>query len=459
MYDLIIIGAGPAGYPAAIKTANLGKKVAVVDGGLLGGTCLNKGCVPTKTLLHITELYKEVLEGERFGIVCQAPTMDYNKMWDHKEKTLQGLRDGIATQFKKSGVDFFPVFATITGEKTVTLADGSVLEGSAILVATGTKPATIPIEGIELAQVINSDHILGENRLGKDSSTIYKNVVIVGGGVIGMEMATVYNNLGSNVVVIEAMDRILPTMDKEISQNLKMIMKKRGVEIISSAKLQSITETNGELLCTYLEKDKEKTITTDGVLISVGRKATTEGLFTGDLSDKISMERGYIVTDDNFKTSVEGIYAVGDVIGKIQLAHMATAQGLKVVSSLFSQENNQDLSLVPSCVYTNPEIATIGITADEAKAQGIEVDSHKYIMSVNAKSVLSLSDRGFIKIITAKEDGRVLGGQLMCQRATDMIGEVGILIANGLTADSIAKLIHPHPTFCEGISECVNSSH
>lgn len=460
-YDLIVIGAGPGGYPAALKAAKLGKKVVVVERREVGGTCLNRGCIPTKTLLHTSGLYREICGAGGIGIRCGKPELDLPALWQHKDDVVQGLRDGIAQGFKKQKVTLYRGTGRVAAPDTVEVEneDGtvSVFSAANILIATGSRPALPPIPGAKLRGVIDSDYILDENRLGPNADDMFRRMIIIGGGVIGMEMATVYSDMGSQVTVIEAMDRILPGMDKEISQNLKMIMKKRGVDIHTSSMVKEIAKTDDGLICRYEEKDKPAETVADGVLISVGRKPNTEGLFKDGLEGGIVMERGHLKVDDNYQTGIPGIYAIGDAIGGIQLAHMATAEGYHAVGHMFGLESGQNLSVIPSCVYTDPEIACVGISADEAKAAGLEVKTGKYIMSVNGKSVLTKQERGFVKLVAEADTGKLLGAQLMCARATDMAGELGLAIGKGMTAQDVATVVMAHPTFSEGIAEAAET--
>lgn len=454
-FDLIVIGAGPGGYLAAVRAAKMGKKAAVVESRELGGTCLNRGCIPTKTLMHTAELFHEFCQSEMVGLQINEIGFNLKKMQNRKEEVTESLRNGIAQMLKKQKIAVYEGHGTIKapGLVEVKKADGTTetVKADYILAAAGSRPAMPPIPGADLPDVVNSDQMLDK------CDNLYKRLVIIGGGVIGMEFATIYQALGCEVTVIEAMDRILPGMDREISQNLKMIMKKRGVDIHTAAKVEGITKSEAGLLIAYTEKDKPQEVTADGVLISVGRRPNTEGLFGEGLEPE--MNRGMLVVDEHFATNIPGVYAIGDVIGGIQLAHMATAEGYAAVAHMFGEEPPQDLQVVPSCVYTNPEIASVGMTADEAKAAGIETKSGKYIMSANGKSVLSLQERGFIKILTDAKTGKVIGAQMMCARATDMIGELALAIVKGLTAEDLASVIMPHPTFSEGISEAAELVH
>lgn len=471
-FDLVVIGAGPGGYEAAVEGVQKGMKVALVENRELGGTCLNRGCIPAKTILHTAELYHELQSGPSIGLTAREPVIDMEMVQKRKDEVLEQLRKGIASLMKTNRISVFYGTGTIldrehvkvalsgekTGEKAEEQPDGQkqdqvVLETGHILIATGSVPACPPIPGSSLPGVVTSDGLL-------DKKDLFENLIIIGGGVIGMEFASVYSSLGHGVTVIEALDRILPTMDKEIAQNLKMIMKKRNVDIHTGAKVEEIlrTEDGAGLICRYVEKDKPCEARADGILIAAGRRAYTGGLITDESSQEVkdmAMERGRIVTDETYETSVPGIYAIGDVTGGIQLAHAATAQGRNAVAHMAGENMVIRTDIVPSCVYTNPEIGCVGISADEAKARGIEAVTKKYIMSANGKSILSQQERGFIKVVADSDSHRILGAQMMCARATDMISQFAVAIANELTLEDMAKVIFPHPTFSEGILEAV----
>lgn len=471
-FDLVVIGAGPGGYEAAVEGVQKGMKVALVENRELGGTCLNRGCIPAKTILHTAELYHELQSGPSIGLTAREPVIDMEMVQKRKDEVLEQLRKGIASLMKTNRISVFYGTGTIldrehvkvalsgekTGEKAEEQPDGQkqdqvVLETGHILIATGSVPACPPIPGSSLPGVVTSDGLL-------DKKDLFEHLIIIGGGVIGMEFASVYSSLGHGVTVIEALDRILPTMDKEIAQNLKMIMKKRNVDIHTGAKVEEIlrTEDGAGLICRYVEKDKPCEARADGILIAAGRRAYTGGLITDESSQEVkdmAMERGRIVTDETYETSVPGIYAIGDVTGGIQLAHAATAQGRNAVAHMAGENMVIRTDIVPSCVYTNPEIGCVGISADEAKARGIEAVTKKYIMSANGKSILSQQERGFIKVVADSDSHRILGAQMMCARATDMISQFAVAMANGLTLEDMAKVIFPHPTFSEGILEAV----
>ncbi|MBO4887816.1 MAG: dihydrolipoyl dehydrogenase [Firmicutes bacterium] len=463
-YDLIVIGAGPGGYVAALSAARQGMKVAVVEKQTVGGTCLGKGCIPTKTLLHTAELYKEAKEGEEIGLLTSGLSVDMAKLNQYKNKVVDTLSGGIEASFKKEKIALFRGEASIlqldqtdpeTGEKYQQVCVGEEsLIGRKLLIATGSEPVHLPLPGMDLDGVWDSTDLL-------DNDQPIDSLVIIGGGVIGMEFASLYASLGTKVTVIEALDRILATLDKEFGQNLKMILKKQGVEIHTSAKLQSIEEGSEDgkrmLICHYLEKEKPQQASGEKVLVAVGRRAYTDRLFDEKLEVRPETERGKVLVDEHFETSVPGVYAIGDVIPGIQLAHVASAQGENAVAAMLGKEPPIRMDVVPSCVYTSPEIASVGMTADEAKEKGIETETLKFVMGANGKSVLTRQERSFLRILVEKETGRILGAHMMCARATDMIGEFSSAIVNGLTADRMGEAIRPHPTFNEAVAEALRT--
>ena len=449
-YDLVVIGAGPGGYTAAISASQHGMKVAIVEARETGGTCLNRGCIPTKTLLHSANLYREISHGESIGINAEKLNYDINAMYRRKDEVVGELRDGIEALLKANKVDLFSGTAKILSSEKVAVFshdESTELDTCKVLIAVGSSPVLPPIEGIDLPGVVTSDDLLEGN------PTDYRNLVIIGGGVIGMEFASVFSSLGCSVTIIEAMDRIVPTLDREISQNLSMILKKCGVTIYTSCSVERISQNNGDLCCHFSGKNGNQEVSAQGVLVSVGRRPNIGGLFGDEIH--IEMLRG-IVVDSHFETSENGIYAIGDVTsGSIQLAHAASAQALNVVAEMVGEKPPVELSVLPSCVYTSPEIASVGITAEQAKANGIAVNTGKYSMSGNGKSVIEQQERSFVKLTFDAETNVLLGAQLMCARASDIVSELSSAIANKLTIHQLSAVIRPHPTFTEAITEAV----
>ena len=412
-FDVVVIGAGPGGYVAAIKSAKLGMKTAVIEEREVGGTCLNRGCIPAKAMIHASTLYREIKEADRFGISASDVTYFEGKK------------------------------VKITGNEEQSV------EAENVILASGSKPLILPIRGMDLPRVLTSDELF-------KLSEVPKSLVIIGGGVISVEFATVYSALGSKVTILEAMPRLVPNMDKEIAQNLKLILKKRGVESHTSAAVQGVYMEGDTCVCTFVEKEKEQTVEAEYVLCAVGRCPNTDGLFAEGAAP--DMERGRVLVNDKFESSIPGVYAIGDLIFGAQLAHAASAQGIVVEERLAGKEPSVNLDVVPGCVYTDPEIASAGITEDAAKEQGIKVKTGKFIMSANGKSLITKEERGFIKIVADEETDVILGAQMMCARATDMIGEFVTAIANKMTVAQLLKGMRAHPTYNEGIGEALEEA-
>ncbi len=441
-YDLIVIGAGPGGYEAADFAAKLNKKVALVEKDKLGGTCLNRGCIPTKTLLHSSEMAHCLDNNEEFKI---TGSFDFNleKMIERKNNVVKQLQDGIASMLKKNKVDVIYGEGILQDEHHV-LINNETYSADNILIATGSAAIVPKIEGIENLSVMTSDELLNNTKQ-------IQHLVIVGGGVIGCEFAALYASLGSKVTIIEMADSLLFNLDKEISQSLKLQFKKLSIDVLTKTALCKI-ETGNKLI--LKNNDKEITLECDQVLFAVGRRPYCDNLFSS--SFELENEKGKIIVDDNFKTSVSSIYAIGDVIGKIQLAHVATAQGLNAVCHMFNQEAIYDLNIIPSCIYTHPEIAVVGYTLEDAKNKGINAQSFKVPTAANAKSFLSNQPRGFVKIVVDCDNDKVIGATLMGARATDMISLFTQAIVTNQSIYDLRKVIFPHPTFSESVKDCVH---
>lgn len=448
-YDVVIIGAGPAGYVGAIRAARLGKKVALIESDEVGGTCLNRGCVPTKALLHSAEFFSKIKNAARLGITIEGAGFDFMKLQERKEEVVTRLRAGVETLLSANGVTLLCGKAKILFADTVAV-DGEKIQTDRILIATGARPAVIPIEGASLDGVLTSDTLLSLEEFPKS-------LVIIGGGVIGVEMATLFSSLGARVTVVEAESRLLPSLDLELSRSASAMLKKREVTLATAARVERIEKTENGLCCVYEDKGELKRAEGERVLISVGRKPNTDGLFADGFS--VKTERGYIVANEKGETSEKGVYAAGDVVlGRPQLAHAASASATNVVNAMFGEAPAYDLNVIPSCVYTSPEIASVGLTEKEAQERGINAVTGKFIMSNNARTLIATDERCFIKTVFDGDTKRLIGAQLICERATDMVGELATAIANGLTAEQLLKAVKAHPTFSEGIAEAVEDA-
>ncbi len=451
-----VIGAGPGGYEAALHAAELGMKTVLIEERELGGTCLNRGCIPTKSLMHSAGIYQNVKQAAEYGVDVTVHAVNQAVMYEKKDLAVETLRNGIERLLKNANISVIKGKASDVreGRFTVTTTEEvKEIKAEHILLATGSRPYRIPIEGSQEDGVVTSDEILAEPKN-------YKSLIIIGGGVIGTEFAGLWNALDCEVTMLEAADRILPLLDKELGQGMAVSLKKKGVRIQTGVTVVRIEKT-ADALCVYFEeKGRLQSVCAEGVLLAVGRQANTEGLF----AEEAMVQKGRIIVNERFETKWKNVYAIGDAIcftsGKntIQLAHAATAQGLAVVDAIHGKGQEADLSVIPSCVYTSPEIASAGITAEEAKELGLETVSGKYLMLSNGKTILSGGERGFIKLLFEKETKKLLGAQFLCDRATDMIGEMVTAIVNGMTCDQIIKGVRPHPTFQEGIKEAAKNA-
>lgn len=447
MSQIIIIGGGPAGYVCALRLAQYGQTVTLIEQTNVGGTCLNNGCIPTKALLHAGQIYQEMLSGDNIGITADNINFDFDKILLYRDTTVAKLRNGVIQLLKTRGVNVINGRAKLISKTQVKVND-ETLTADKIIIACGSIPSMPNIAGIEHA--VDSDYFV------KYNNNLPKSIVIVGGGVIGVEYATMLNSLGVDVNLIEYMDRLLPMTDRDISLALALTLKRSGVKIITKAKVTQINKQQDDYCVTYTCNDVVATVNSQLVLVCVGRKANTTDLGLEQLG--IITNRGNIVVDGNYTTNIDNIYAIGDCIGGIQLAHYASAQAQKLACYLTDKENHINIDIVPSCVYTNPEIAWVGLSQQQCIEQGIEVDVGKFPMLACGKAVIENNDKGFVKVVFNKTNNELLGAYLYCARATDLIGELSLAVANKLTLQQFEATIHPHPTFCESISEAVDIS-
>ncbi len=429
-YDLVILGGGPAGYPAALKAAELGKSVALIEKSYVGGTCLNRGCIPTKALLHSSDLYSSHADWAELGVNADSVAVDENAIYAHKNKLVETLRQGIRTMLKAGKVAYIEGEGKFVSSREIAVGD-EIVEGDNVLIAVGSSPARLPIKGIEYA--LNSDDVLSSPVSGE-------NIVIIGGGVIGMEFTSYFAGLGKTVTVVEATDRILPMFGKEISVQLSSVLKKKGVNFVTGAKVVEISENSVK----YEKNGAEEVIPCDSVVIAIGRKANIKDI--GLENAGVNTDGRFIVTDEKMRTSAGGVYAVGDCNGKVQLAHFATASAYVALADMYGYACDIDLSVVPSCVYTSPEVAMVGETDFDGAKVG------KFLLGGNGKSLINGSNRGFIKLI-CDDKGVVRGGELFGYGVTELVAEIALAVKNHLTVDDIATTIHAHPTMYESIFE------
>lgn len=442
-FDLIVIGGGPGGYTAALHGAKHGLSVALFEKADLGGTCLNRGCIPTKALLRASHLYVEAKEGEKLGIFAENVTFDMEKIHSYKNDVVIQLREGIASLLKKAKVTVIFEEAVVHPDKIVKTKDASY-SGKNILIATGAKAVMPPIPGIENENIHSSDYFL-------ETATLPESLIIVGGGVVGVEMAEIYSRLGTKVTILEGLSRLLPSLDKEIGTSVSQNFKKKDVAVVTKAMVSSFGDSEDGVLCTYSVKEGEmQSVSAQKVLLSIGRRGDVTSLLAPDVA--LKTEKGLVVVNDKFETSLDGIYAIGDAIfGGIQLAHVAEAQGENVICHILGEKPKKNLDAIPAAVFLDPEIATVGLGAEEAKEKNIAVTVVKKLTSANGRSLVEGSSRGFVKLVLEAETNVLLGASLMCAHAGEMIGGLSALIGQKCSLEDLESAVFPHPTVSETI--------
>ena len=443
-FNVAVLGGGPGGYECAIRCAQLGLKTALIEARELGGTCLNRGCIPTKALLHGAEMYAQCREGAPFGLYTDGLRLDYEKLFAFKDERVARLRKGVESLEAAHGVEVIHGFGKVTGPNQMNV-DGRTVTYDKLILAMGSAPSRPPVPGMDTAYT--SDDVLS-------SKWLVNSVVIIGGGVIGLEFATLFASLRKPVTIVEMMPDILPGVCSEITSKLKQMLKKQGVEFILGAKVCAV---EGGRSVTFEKNGVQETRKASAVVVCAGRKPMTRdcGLETIGLQTD---RRGFIAVDDHLRTSVPDVYAIGDITGKIQLAHVASSQGMVAAANCAGQDKSIDYDVVPACIYSSPEIAYVGLTEEKAKEQGIETVIGSFNIAANGRCLVMNESTGLIRLVTAKDDGRVLGCQIMAPRATDMIAEIAVAIKHHATVESLSEVIHPHPTVSEIIKDAVHDA-
>ncbi|ODT50823.1 dihydrolipoyl dehydrogenase [Devosia sp. 63-57] len=453
-FDLTIIGSGPGGYVCAIRAAQLGMKVAVVEKWpTLGGTCLNIGCIPSKALLHASELFEEAGHGfKALGIDIPAPQLNLPQMMNHKTETVASNVGGVDYLFKKNKIAVFRGIGSIPapGRVLVTPQSGPQTEISTknIVIATGSVSANLPGIDIDEKTVVTSTG-------GISLDKVPNKLVVIGAGVIGLELGSVWQRLGAQVTVIEYLDRILPGMDSEVARQFQRMLQKQGMEFKLSSKVAGVDKQDDGALKVRVEPAKggdAELLDANVVLVAIGRKPFTEGLGL-DLAGVALDERGRVRVDAHYKSSVDGIYAIGDVIAGPMLAHKAEDEGIAVAEILSGQAGHVNYAAIPSVVYTNPEVASVGKTEDELKAEGVEYKIGKFPFTANGRAKAMLATQGFVKILADVQTDRVLGAHIVGKNAGEMIHELVTLMEFSGAAEDLARTTHAHPTLSEAIRE------
>jgi dihydrolipoamide dehydrogenase len=451
VYDLIVIGTGPGGYVCAIRAAQLGLKVAVVEKRKThGGTCANVGCIPSKALLHASELYHEAGHGfAAFGIEV-TPKLNLAQMMKHKQETVDSNVGGVAFLLKKNKVDALHGRGTIlgAGKVQVTAADGAtqVLETRAIVIATGSDVTSLPGVVIDETKVVSSTGAL-------TLAAVPEKMLVIGAGVIGLELGSVWARLGADVTVVEYLDRILPGMDGEVAKSFQRILEKQGFKFHLSSKVTKVVSDKSGSTVHFepVAGGEAKSLFADVVLVATGRRPFTDGL--GLEAAGVAMERGRVVIDDHFATNVPGIYAIGDVVRGPMLAHKAEDEGLAVAEILAGQSGHVNYDVIPGVVYTYPEVAAVGKTEDELKQAGVAYKVGKFNFSANGRARANRTTDGFAKVIADANTDRVLGVHIVGAGAGDLIHEAAVLMEFGGSAEDLARTCHAHPTMSEAVKE------
>ncbi|MGH1445914.1 MAG: dihydrolipoyl dehydrogenase [Cognatishimia sp.] len=448
-YDVIIIGAGPGGYVSAIRCAQLGLKTAIVEGrDTLGGTCLNVGCIPSKALLHATHMLHEAEHNfANMGLKGKTQSVDWNQMKSYKDDVVGQNTTGVEFLMKKNKIDWLKGYGSIPAPGKVTVGD-TTYETKNIVIASGSVPSSLPGVEVDEKVVVTST---GALELGK----VPKKMVVIGAGVIGLELGSVYQRLGSEVTVVEYMDAITPGMDKDVQRTFKRILEKQGLKFIMGAAVSGVDASKTKAKVKYSLKkspDAEEVLDADVVLVATGRKPYSEGLGLDALGVKMT-ERGQIAVDGKWATNVDGIYAIGDVIEGPMLAHKAEDEGMAVAEVLAGKHGHVNYSVIPGVVYTTPEVATVGQTEDALKAEGRKVKVGKFSFMGNARAKAIGQADGFVKLIADAETDRVLGAAIIGPAAGDMIHEICVAMEFGASAQDVAMTCHAHPTYSEAMRE------
>lgn len=455
-YDVVIIGSGPGGYVAAVRAGQLGLKTAIVENGPLGGTCLNIGCIPTKALLHSADLLEEFKESKRFGITASDVSFDLAGAMKHKQTVVKQSSEGVAYLIKKNAIDLYQGRGSVAsvGNVHVQLNEGGeqTLQTRHIIIATGARPRSIP--GIEF----DEDRILSSTGM-LELTEVPKRLLVVGAGAIGVEFASMFRSFGSDVTIIEALPRLVPLEDEEVSEELEKVFKRRRIKALIGAKLNGVERFDDRVVATVIDSSgNEQKIEADRMLMGIGVAPRTKDI--GLEQAGVAMDpRGFITVNEYMQSSVDGIYAIGDVVPTPWLAHVASAEGILAVEHIAGHQVKPiNYKQIPGCTYCMPQIASVGLTEAKAREQGYEVKVSKFPFSANGKArVLGQARTGFIKIVANAQYDEILGMHMIGPQVTEMISEGGMALSHEATGSSIMATIHAHPTLYEAIGEAAHA--
>lgn len=447
--EIVVIGGGPAGYVAAIRASQLGGKVTLMESDALGGTCLNRGCIPSKTLLHAVELYQSIKDAGQYGINVTGVSFDLAKMMATKRKIVSTLVAGVQSLLASNKVEVIKGRAKLTPSRQVEIANGEgqkqTISARKIILATGAKPIALPIPGADSPSgIINAESIL-------NLDSIPKSLLMIGGGVIGVEMATILAKLGSKVTIVEMLPHILPAEDAELTAILARALKDDGVQIYEGVKVTRIEESKGGKLATVLAGNEEKKLEAEVVAIAVGYRPNTEGLGLEEAG--VAVNKGGIQVNEHMATSVPDIYAAGDAVGGIMLAYVAMEEGVVAAENALGKNTTIDYRAVPKCTFTLPELASVGLTEQEAIAKGYQILVGRFPFTANGMAMILGERRGLVKIITDQKYGQILGVHIIGPHATELIAEAALAMKLEITPEEIIATIHSHPSLSEAIKE------
>ncbi len=451
-FDLVVIGGGPGGYVGAIRAAQLGANVALIEKGNVGGTCLNRGCIPTKTMYYAAKMLKTMKNAETFGVTYSGGTVgfDLSKALERKDSVVTRLVGGVEQLLRANGVTLLRGTASFEDARKIKIEseDGEeVITAAKTIIATGSEPAMIPAFNIDRENVITSTEAL-------NLSEVPESMLIIGGGVMGCEFATIFSHFGTKVTIVELLDTILSTEDKAIVRVVAKAFKTGGVEVKTGVMVDSVTVTD-EGVKTTLKEGAE--FVTEKVLVSIGRSFNTQGI--GLENAGVELEKGCIKVNDKMETNVPGIYAIGDVTGGMLLAHVASVEGVVAVSNALGNEKTMDYSVIPAGIFTDPEIASVGIREKQAKEQGLEVSIGRFPYAASGKALAMAEADGFVQIVSDPATDKVLGCSIVGAHATDLIGEAALAMKAGLTIAEIVDTVHAHPTLPEVFMEAAEDVH
>ena len=446
-YDLAILGGGPGGYVAALRASQLGQSVALIDEGGIGGTCLQRGCIPTKALLASADVYYKAKNGEDFGVLTEGVTFHMQKAIERKRKVVTELVSGIEKVLKRRKVEVIRGRGHLTDKNTVVVTDREEpVQAEKIIIATGSKPVEIPAFEVDGEVVLTSDHAL-------DLETLPKSMLIVGGGVIGCEFATFYSLVGVEVTVVEALDRLLLASDKVLAKQATAGLKKRGVTVKTKTRIEKLSAQDGRAVAVL---ENGETIEAEKALISIGRKSCTECIGLEEVG--IEAERGQIKVDEKMRTNVENIFAIGDATGGWWLAHVASTQGIVAAEVAAGHEVKFESEVIPAVTFVKPELAQVGLTEQQCKEKGLNFRTGRFMLGANGKALAQGEGQGTVKLLVEEETGKLLGCHILGPHASDLIAEVAVAMRNGVTAEGICETIHAHPTLAEVIHEAAEAA-